>query len=178
MDFFRSEFKRRNIPAEIVSTGCIGVCAKEPLVDIQLPGQARVLYANVMPEMVKRLVEEHIVGRRPVREWMVGELDPEDASIQCSQAPLKDLPLFSKQMRIAMRNCGIIDPERIEDYAARGGYLALARVLGSMTPEAVIAEVKASGLRGRGGRGIPDRTKVGAMPQIRRHAEVRRMQRR
>ena len=154
MDFFRSELKRRGIPAEVAATGCIGVCVKEPLVDIQLPGRARVLYANVMPEMVKRLVDEHIVGRRPVREWMVGELEPEDATIQCSESPLKDLPLFSKQMRIAMRNCGIIDPERIEDYAARDGYLALGRVLGSMTPEAVIADVKASGLRGRGGAGF------------------------
>ncbi len=152
---FQEELKRLKVDAELASTGCIGVCVKEPLVDIQLPGLSRVLYANVGPEMVKTLVEQHLVGRTPVRQWLIGSLSSEDGDIRAGCEPqLRDLPLFSKQQRIAMRNCGIIDPERIDDYLGRGGYLALARVLGEMTSDAVIAEMKASGLRGRGGAGF------------------------
>ena len=154
MDFLEAELKRLGVVAHLDSTGCIGVCAREPLVDIQLPGMSRMLYANITADRVRRLVEEHVVNHRPVREWLLGSLAVEDPSLQALEPALKDLPLFSKQLRIAMRNCGIINPERLEDYAARDGYLGLAKAIGEMTPEMVIAEMKSSGLRGRGGAGF------------------------
>ena len=90
----------------------------------------------------------------------------------------KDLPFFSKQVRIALRNCGIIDPEQIDDYIARDGYRGLGKVLTEMSPEDVIREVKDSGLRGRGGAGFLDRHEVGVLPQGAGQPEVRHLQRR
>jgi NADH-quinone oxidoreductase subunit F len=153
-DAFEKELRRRKISATLRATGCLGVCAKEPLVDVQLPGQARVLYANVTPELAPALVEQHILGGRPLRNLMLGSLPADDESLARVEPQISDLPLFSKQLRIAMRNCGIIDPESLEEYLARDGYLGLARAIADMTPQAVIAEVKAAGLRGRGGAGF------------------------
>ena len=158
------EIARRKLAAQVVSVGCIGMCAKEPLVDIQLNGGSHVLYANIQPDMVARLIEEHVVNQRPVREWVIcrmadGEPPADEAQAIQNLPSFRDLPFTGKQIRIALGNCGLIDPEKIEDYIARDGYRALGRVLGSWSPEEVIREIKESGLRGRGGGGFSTGTK-------------------
>jgi len=132
---------------ELRRTGCMGLCYSEALVEVFPPQGRRVFYRNVTPEQVQRIVEEHIIGGEPVTEWVIpaDEIDN----------------LLSKQRRIVLRNCGIIDPESIDDYLAAGGYKALEKVLHSMSPQEVIDEVTRSGLRGRGGAGFPTGVKWG-----------------
>jgi len=132
---------------ELRRTGCMGLCYSEALVEVFPPQGRRVFYRNVTPEQVQRIVEEHIIGGEPVAEWVIpaDEIDN----------------LLSKQKRIVLRNCGIIDPESIDDYLAAGGYKALEKVLHSMSPQEVIDEVTRSGLRGRGGAGFPTGVKWG-----------------
>jgi NADH-quinone oxidoreductase subunit F len=135
----------RNV--ELRRTGCMGMCYSEVLVEVFPPQGRRVFYRNVTPEQVQRIVEEHIIGGEPVNEWVIpaDEIDN----------------LLSKQKRIVLRNCGIIDPESIDDYLGTGGYKALETVLHSMSPREVIDEVTGSGLRGRGGAGFPTGVKWG-----------------
>jgi (2Fe-2S) ferredoxin len=122
--------------AQVVSTGCFGFCEKGPVVKI-IPGNT--VYIQVKPPDAKEIVEEHIVkGRKVSRLLYAGDMESN-----------------KKQVRIALRNCGVIDPENIEEYIAREGYSALGKVLTSMTPEATIEVVKKAGLRGRGGAGFP-----------------------
>ena len=132
---------------ELRRTGCMGMCYSEVLVEVFPPQGRRVFYRNVTPEQVQRIVEEHIIGGEPVAAWVIpaDEIDN----------------LLSKQKRIVLRNCGIIDPESIDDYLAAGGYKALEKVLHSMSPQEVIDEVTRSGLRGRGGAGFPTGVKWG-----------------
>jgi len=132
---------------ELRRTGCMGLCYSEALVEVFPPQGRRVFYRNVTPEQVQRIVEEHIIGGEPVAEWVIpaDEIDN----------------LLSKQKRIVLRNCGIIDPESIDDYLAAGGYKALEKVLHSMSPQEVIDEITRSGLRGRGGAGFPTGVKWG-----------------
>jgi len=132
---------------ELRRTGCMGLCYSEVLVEVFPPQGRRVFYRNVTPEQVQRIVEEHIIGGKPVAEWVIpaDEIDN----------------LLSKQRRIVLRNCGIIDPESIDDYLEAGGYKALEKVLHNMSPQEVIDEVTSSGLRGRGGAGFPTGVKWG-----------------
>ena len=155
----QQELARRKLTVPVASVGCIGMCAKEPLVDIQLNGGSHVFYANIQPDMVPRLIEEHVVNGRPVREWAIcrmAETEPPADEPQAIQnvPQFRDLPFTGKQIRIVLSNCGIIDPEKIEEYIARDGYRALARALAAWSPEEVIREIKESGLRGRGGGGF------------------------
>ncbi len=126
---------------ELRRTGCMGLCYCEVLVEVFPPRDRRVFYRNVTPEKVQRIVEEHIIDGKPVAEWVMlaDEVDN----------------LLSKQRRVVLRNCGIIDPESIDDYLGARGYKALDKVLHSMSPNEVIDEVTNSGLRGRGGAGFP-----------------------
>jgi NADH-quinone oxidoreductase subunit F len=135
----------RNV--ELRRTGCMGMCYSEVLVEVFPPQGRRVFYRNVTPEQVQRIIEEHIIGGEPVAEWIIpaDEIDN----------------LLSKQRRIVLRNCGIIDPESIDDYLGAGGYKALETVLHNMSPREVIEEVTSSGLRGRGGAGFPTGVKWG-----------------
>jgi NADH-quinone oxidoreductase subunit F len=136
-----------NSNVEVRQTGCMGMCHSEVLVEVFPPLGKRVFYRNVTPERIQRIVEEYIIGGNPVTEWIIpaDELDN----------------LLSKQRRIVLRNCGIIDPESIDDYLAAGGYKALDKALHSMSPRVVIEEVTRSGLRGRGGAGFPTGIKWG-----------------
>jgi NADH-quinone oxidoreductase subunit F len=136
-----------NNDVEVRRTGCMGMCHSEVLVEAFPPLGKRVFYRNVTPERIQRIVEEHIIGGNPVTEWIIpsDELDN----------------LLSKQRRIVLRNCGIIDPESIDDYLAAGGYKALDKALRSMSPQLVIDEITRSGLRGRGGAGFPTGIKWG-----------------
>ena len=119
-----------------VRTGCFGLCSDGPIVVIQ---PENIMYAKVQPEDVEEIWESHIKGGKPV-ERLISK---------------NEKAFFSKQQRIALKNCGRIDPENIDEYIATGGYAALAKVLTSMEPEDVIETVKQSGIRGRGGAGFP-----------------------
>lgn len=132
---------------KIVKTGCFGLCAQGPIVVVYPEGA---MYTMVRPEDVKEIVEEHLLKGRIVKRLLAGGGEAEDIT-----KSLDNVDFFKRQMRIALRNCGVINPEMIEEYIAYDGYRALAKVLTEMTPEQVIDTVKKSGLRGRGGGGFP-----------------------
>ena len=132
---------------KVVPTGASGLCVKGPILVVQPEG---IFYQLLTVEDVPHLVEEHFLKGRPVKSLMY-VLPGEEAPIP----NIRDIPFFKNQRLIALRNRGLIDPDEIEEYIARDGYKALAKALTSMTPEEVIEEVKASGLRGRGGGGFP-----------------------
>jgi len=138
---------------KIVETGCHGFCEKGPVVIVYPEG---IFYCQVKPEDTKEIVEEHLLKGRPVKRLMFKDQFTEEMVPN-----YKDIDFYKKQNRIALRNCGFINPENIREYIARGGYEALAKALTEMTPEQVIEEVKASGLRGRGGGGFPTGLKWG-----------------
>jgi NADH-quinone oxidoreductase subunit F len=132
---------------DIVFTGCNGFCGAGPIVIVQPDG---IFYKELKVSDVPHLVEEHLLKGRPVQKFLY---TPPTEKTPIPK--MRDIPFFADQTLIALRNRGMIDPEKIDDYIARGGYKALAKVLTSMTPDEVLAEIKASGLRGRGGGGFP-----------------------
>ncbi|MCX7766451.1 MAG: NAD(P)H-dependent oxidoreductase subunit E, partial [Candidatus Sumerlaeia bacterium] len=149
LEALKKEVKKRNLEAEVevVPTGCNGFCALGPIILVQPDG---IFYKQVQPKDAPLLVEEHLLKGRPVLKLMY---TPPEAK---SPVPkMSEINFFKKQMLVAMRNRGIINPESIEEYIARDGYKALEKALASMTPEEIINEIKASGLRGRGGGGFP-----------------------
>ena len=131
----------------IVTTGCHGLCALGPIMQVYPEG---IFYTGVKPEDVERIVDEHIIGGNPVKDLVYSETIKGDKFVS-----VEDTNFFKKQKRIALQNCGIIDPEKIDEYVGTGGYQALYKVLTSMDPDSVIKEVLDSGLRGRGGAGFP-----------------------
>ncbi|RJR32527.1 MAG: NADH-quinone oxidoreductase subunit NuoF [Deltaproteobacteria bacterium] len=150
-------------------TGCIGFCQKEPLVDVVYPGKVRVSYQAMNPAQAEALAEAIKAGEI-YPEQIMCRIDQEDILMEGKKRPYAnphppelpvevpkydEMPFFKKQVKIALKNCGFIHPERIEEYIARGGYTALFKVLTGMNQEQVINEVKASGIRGRGGAGFP-----------------------
>jgi NADH:ubiquinone oxidoreductase subunit F (NADH-binding)/(2Fe-2S) ferredoxin len=177
MKALQEETKKAGLDAFIFPVGCIGSCHMEPLVDIALPGKPRVTYANVTSKMATDIARS-IVSRDVRKNWLYlrteEDENPVDGTRMCihsggitgasspyhaldfSDVPLfESIPFFKKQKRIVLRNCGIISPDSIDEYVARGGYFTLFKVLNELTPDKVIQEVKTSGLRGRGGAGFP-----------------------
>lgn len=132
---------------DVITTGCFGFCEKGPIVKI-IPDNT--FYTQVTPDDAEEIVREHIVKGNKVERLLY--LDPKTLR---HISDSKHMNFYGKQIRIALRNCGFIDPENIEEYIARDGYQALADALTKSTPEEVIEKVKASGLRGRGGAGFP-----------------------
>jgi len=151
LEAIKSTLAQHNLEAVITQVGCIGLCYTEPLVDIVKPGQPRICYHAVTPEIIPQLIEDYIINDNPRPDLALGTIG--DGSIE-GIPRLFEIPMLKPQVRIALRNCGIIDPEDIKQYIAHGGYSGLVKALG-MTPEEVIEEVKRSGLRGRGGAGFP-----------------------
>ncbi len=138
---------------QLVKTGCFGFCEQGPIVKV-LPEES--FYVGVKPADAAEIVSEHIVKGRQVDRLLYKE---EDSKVH---AKVDDISFYQKQFRIVLRNCGFIDPENIDEYIARDGYLALERALtGGMTPDDIIEELKESGLRGRGGAGFPTWQKWG-----------------
>jgi NADP-reducing hydrogenase subunit HndC len=132
---------------QVITTGCFGFCEKGPIVKV-MPDNT--FYTQVKPEDAIEIIAEHVIkGRRVTRLLYV---NPETEK---HVADSKHMGFYRKQLRIALRNCGFIDPENIEEYISRDGYAALAKCLSEMTPAQVIEEIKKSGLRGRGGGGFP-----------------------
>ena len=138
---------------QVIRTGCFGFCEKGPIVKM-LPDNT--FYTQVKPEDVEKIVNEHIIKGRKVTDLLY--LDPENKQ---HVSDSKHMGFYKKQLRIALRNCGFINPEDIDEYISRGGYEAIAKVLGEMTPQQVIDEITKSGLRGRGGAGFPTGVKWG-----------------
>ena len=132
---------------QVISTGCNGFCANGPIVVVK---PDNIFYQLLREEDIPHLVEEHFLKGRPVQKLMY---TPAEGQLPIPK--MSDIPFFGKQQLIALANRGLIDPENIDEYIARGGYKALTKVLGGMRPEEVIGEIKASGLRGRGGAGFP-----------------------
>jgi NADP-reducing hydrogenase subunit HndC len=133
--------------AQIVFTGCFGFCEKGPIVKV-LPDNT--FYVNVKPDDAEEIVKEHLIKGRPVKRLLYTDPVTKNAI-----SDSKGMDFYKKQLRIALRNCGFINPESIDEYISRDGYMALGKCLGELTPEETIKEVKDSGLRGRGGGGFP-----------------------
>ncbi len=145
------ELARLGVEARVVPVGCIGMCFAEPLVDVRVPGGPRVSYGQVTPETLRVILESHVRDGKPVADLALGTFGDEPLP---GIPRLHDLPFMRSQVRVVLRNCGLIDPEQLDHYLARGGYRGLERAL-AMEPDAVVEEVIASGLRGRGGGGFP-----------------------
>lgn len=141
-DELKKEIKNNNIEVELKKTGCMGMCYREVLVEVKDDSDSY-LYANVTPDKVKQIVYEHIINKKPVKEWIIKskDINKEDA-------------FFKKQKQIVLRNCGIIDPSSIDDYISNNGYKAIQKCLNEYSKMEVIDIVTKSGLRGRGGGGF------------------------
>ncbi|MDO4394120.1 MAG: NADH-quinone oxidoreductase subunit NuoF [Bacillota bacterium] len=139
-----AEFERliaeNNLDIKVDVTGCVGTCYLEPIVDVYDDEDNLTRYVKVQPDKVEKIVEEHLKNGSTVEEQSISSEDEE---------------FVKRQQRVVLRNCGVINPEKIEEYIAADGYKAIEKVLNSMSPEDVIEEIKVSGLRGRGGAGFP-----------------------
>ena len=137
---FEKQIAEKNLGIEVGVTGCVGTCYLEPIVDVYEDNGELTRYVKVQPENVAKIVDEHLVGGTPVAEQAISE---------------EDKGFTAGQQRIVLRNCGVINPENIDEYIAADGYKAIEKVLKTMSQADVIEEIKASGLRGRGGAGFP-----------------------
>ena len=165
MAFAKNYLKQIGAEVEITTVGCIGMCHAEPLVDVELPGRPRVTYREMNEEKMKKVIDEHVVGGKPIANYALGQITREPTvsdhypilreNMWIGITEYQEIPFLSKQLRIVLRNCGIINPDSIEQYIARGGYTAAFKTLYYKKPEQVIDEIKRSGLRGRGGAGFP-----------------------
>lgn len=146
----RSEIKNVGLEnsAEVHLTGCFGFCAKGPIVKV-FPDN--VFYVQVTPNDAKEIVNEHLVNHKVVERLLFEEPSLDHKKVEKHD----DMSFYKKQSRVALRNCGHINPENVNEYIGCDGYIALGKCINELTPDEVIAEVKASGLRGRGGAGFP-----------------------
>jgi len=160
IDAFGKEMSRQGVTAPIIQVGCIGLCHAEPLVIISRPESMSIAYGNVTTEMVPRLVAGYLAGDDPCLELALGTL--EGGTYEAAYIP--ELSRFEHELRLILRRCGYIDPECIDQYIASGGYAGLDKTL-KMKPEAIIEQLRESGLRGRGGAGFPAHRKWEACRQ-------------
>lgn len=146
---FKKQLKENNLESDVqvVETGCFGLCAVGPVVIIYPEGA---FYSAIKPEDVQEIVQEHIIKGRLVERLLYKEKKTHDAV-----KALSDTNFYKKQTRVALRNCGVINPENIDEYIAYDGYQALIKCLTEMKPQEIVDIIKASGLRGRGGGGFP-----------------------
>ena len=147
LENFKKIIKEKNIEnVRVIKTGCFGLCAKGPIVIIR---PEDTFYAMVKPEDCEEIIESHILNGKTVERLLCRDIDGSKVE------KLDDLTFYKKQKRIALKNCGVINPEDIDEYIAFDGYRALARAIREMTEEEVIDTISKSGLRGRGGAGFP-----------------------
>ena len=146
--------KDNKLQADILEVGCIGLCAVEPLLDVQLPGQARVSFQRATGDAVPALLDSVFKDKAPLKDRVLGQF--EDGGKKWPKLPLmSEHPFFGKQLRFVLKHVGIVDPNSIQEHIARGGYGAFLKVIHTMTPAQACDAVEASGLRGRGGGGFP-----------------------
>src|SRR5512141_593114 len=141
------EAAKRGLKLEIVKTGCQGLCQKGPVMKVEPQG---IFYQKVKPEHAKSILAYTVQGGQPFRQSLY-----RDSFLSEPVPEMTNVPFYKKQLRIALRNNGLIDPRNILHYIAVGGYAALEKALGSMTPDDVLNEVDKANLRGRGGAGFP-----------------------
>jgi len=144
-DVLSAEIKERGLKIPVISTGCIGACHREPLIEVRLANGEHFLYGDLDEQGAKQVLAAHLAGEAPVEEHLI----PEEYSY------------LAHQKKIVLANCGVIDPESIEDYLAAEGYTALRSAVQEMSRQEVVEEIKKSGLRGRGGAGFPTGLKWG-----------------
>jgi NADH-quinone oxidoreductase subunit F len=137
------EIEDQNLNVALSETGCMGMCYEEVLVEVVKNGESYI-YGNITPDKVKKIVDEHIIHNKIVKDWVVAG----------SNGFIADQDYFTKQKRIVLKNCGVINPNSIDEYIAHGGYKAAQKVLSHYSQEAVINIITKSGLRGRGGAGF------------------------
>ncbi len=149
LENLKSELETKGLSddVQVIQTGCFGFCEKGPIVKI-MPDNT--FYVQVTPEDVKEIIDEHIIKGRRVDRLLYTDPDNQE-----HVPDSKHMGFYKKQLRIALRNCGFIDPENIDEAIAKDAYMALGKALTEMSPDQVIAEMKESGLRGRGGGGFP-----------------------
>ena len=145
-----NELAAKNIKAQIVTTGCIGFCAKEPIVDIKLPGKDRISYCEVTPKDIPLLIETNIVKGGMYEKKLLGTFGKSSDKVK----NINEVPFFKRQMKLVLENCGVINPNSIDEYIASGGFKAMDKALRLMSSEELVKEIKDSGLRGRGGGGF------------------------
>lgn len=152
MDLIRGALQDHDLEdkVRIIATGCMGLCAQGPLIRVEIKGQKDILYKRVEPLIARLIVTEHVV---PALKLAQGEQFQIPEFLSQYMLSL-DLPFFTKQEKVVLKDAGNLDPEDIQEYIAHGGYLALEKVLKTMKPSEVIDEIKKSGLRGRGGGGF------------------------
>ena len=141
LDIIKDEVSNEKLDISVEPTGCIGMCFYEPIVDV-VDGGKTYSYGFVDEKLAREIVDKHVKNGQPI----------EDKLIYTSDEPAG---YVKKQVKVALENCGRINPENIDDYIEKGGYSSAERILKSMSPEEVIEEIKISGLRGRGGAGFP-----------------------
>jgi len=149
VETFRTEIAKHNLDVELIEVGCMGHCYAEPMVVVAKPGFPQLCYGSVDEGIASRLVSDYLVGDDPCFEFAMAALEPNDFF-----PTFADYPRGVYEQKIVLADCGLIDPENIDHYLARGGYSALAKALSS-DPGAVVAEIIDSKLRGRGGAGFP-----------------------
>ena len=153
-DAFHQEIEKNGLAEEVkvVQTGCFGLCALGPVVIVYPDGT---FYSNVTVDDVAEIVSEHLLKGRVVERLVYNDTGDAQENAEAAHSSLNDTIFYKSQYRLALRNCGVINPENIEEYIAMDGYAALGKVLTEMTPDDVIATILDSGLRGRGGAGFP-----------------------
>ena len=145
--------QEKNITATVIKVGCIGPCYLEPLVDIKMPGLPRVSYANVTSQKIEKIIKSVILEGDLLPNWALGHFGDDLFTEKTGIPRFFDHPMLKSQVRVILRNCGLIDPEDIDHYLAHDGYVGFVNAL-SKDPVEVISEVKEAGLRGRGGAGF------------------------
>jgi NADH-quinone oxidoreductase subunit F len=149
VDAFKKELRRQGLEVPIIQVGCMELCYADPFVTISKPDSLRVVYPNVTPDIVPRLVEGYVAGDDPCLELALGTL--EGGGEETVYIP--ELPRFEHELRLILRRCGYIDPDNINHYIANGGYAGLEKAL-KMSPEEIVGQLRVAGLRGRGGAGF------------------------
>ncbi|MCI7300963.1 MAG: NADH-quinone oxidoreductase subunit NuoF [Clostridiales Family XIII bacterium] len=147
---FEKQIADKNLKVDVDITGCVGTCYLEPIVDVYEDNGDLTRYVQVQPDKVEAIVDSHLAKGEPVKDMAISD---------------EDKQFVEKQQRVVLRNCGVINPENIDEYIAVDGYKAIEKVVTSMTPDEVIEEIKISGLRGRGGAGFPTWFKWNAAKQ-------------
>lgn len=156
--------EREGIDATLSKVGCVGLCHREPMLDVQIKGKARVSYANIDSESVSRIIKKHVLDGEPVKDLAFAQIVKDPSALDLDFPDLErydniptfeDLDFVKKQTKVAMRNCGIINPTSIEEYIARGGYYSAISALHDLSRDEIIETILNSNLRGRGGAGFP-----------------------